>query len=594
MANFLAIVSKNVDEKEALVANAASAMSPFPGMVRVRKDVGDCTMVWCVSPCAPVSWSENDRWASLLIGEAIVADGDRRADAAEVAQAWSEDGSQVQGWDGFHAAVVFDKKRQNLSMGSDCIGSFPAYFLDLSDSVVVASSPEILAKHPRADLSMDLQGFAGILHTCGLVGERTLCTGIRRLVPRKVFVQDSSGRRSRLDQAEFAWDPEISRKWGARSHDDQIAILAEASAKLARRHFRSDRPVGQLLSGGLDSRMIAGYARECGLSPKTVTFGSPYEVESRISRFVADRLGWEHRIVHEPYGDYAELGGRMASAEHLSAGFAFSFGPLVSNPGGLSASGERMLTGLQLDYIASGIYIPSARPDLFNLGFLPDTMRKLLPAGPFRDAYETMLEEGKSRWREYPGEDYQKILIRDLDYRGRHHVGINLWRLSFGSWPVTMSLDREYISVCRALPDATTRDRRAQKDLVTGRFPDLASLPLDDNSIKWSYLPGVPNDRWVDFKLRMNRKWNTWMGREMRYYYNAYNLEAEHWGKIRELAEPGRDALGSLFVRSEFDRLLAPPGRSIELDGEDGITGSASRKVLLGAMILAQRLPLSG
>lgn len=592
MANFLAILSKNHQEKEQVVARAAAAMSPFPGMVRVRKDMGDCTMVWCVSPNAPVSWSETDRWAGLLIGEAIVADVDRRADAAEVARAWTEGAAPLESWDGFHAAVVFDKKRQALSMGVDCVGAFPAYHLELDDSVVVASTPEILAAHPRADMSIDLQGFAGILHTCGLVGERTLCAGIRRLAPRKVFVQDATGRRSRVDQVGFAWDPETAAKWGRETYDGQVGILAEASAKLAHRHFRSDRPIGQLLSGGLDSRMVVGYARECGLSPRTLTFGASHEMESLIARMVAKRLGWKHRILHEPYGDYAEVGGRIAASEHLSAGFAFSFGPMVSNPGVLSGSGERMLTGLLLDYIASGVCPGANQRDTYNLGFLPDTMRRLLRKGPMLDAYEAMLGEGRAYWRDCPGEEYQKILLRDLEHQGRHHVGINLWRMSFGSWPTTMSLDREYISVCRALPHPVTCDRQGQKILVKQRFPDLAALPLDQNSIHWCYLPGVPRNLRIDLQLRASRKWNTWLGREMRYYYNAYCVEAEHWGKIRELAEPGREALGSIFDRSEFDRLMAPPGRSFLLEDEDGITGSASRKVLLGAMILAQKLPL--
>jgi asparagine synthase (glutamine-hydrolysing) len=594
VANFLAILSKNLAEKETVIERSVSTLSPFPGMIRCRKDVGDCSIVWSVSPCAPVSWCETDRWACLLIGEAIVAEGDRRVGAAEVGAAWTENGAPLEGWDGFHVAVVFDKKRRSLSMGADCVGAFPAYYLDQADSAVVASSPRILAHHPRADLSMDLQGFAGILHTCGLVGERTLCAGIRRLAPRKVWSQDLLGRRSRNDQVGFAWDPETSRRWAAMNYDEQVEILAQASGKVARRHFGAHGRVGQLLSGGLDSRMVAGYARECGLSPNTVTFGAPHEMEALVARMVAKRLGWKNRILHEPYDDYAEVAENIASSEHLSAGFAFSFGPMVSNPGVLSDGGERMLTGLQLDFIASGCCPRSTQRDTYNLGFLPDSMRRFLPGGPMREAYQAMLEEGEEYWRDCPGEEYQKILIRDLEHSGRHHVGINLWRMSFGSWPVTMSLDREYVSVCRALPHAVTCDRRGQKLLVKRRFPDLAALPMDQNSIHWSYLPGVPRNLRVDFLLRASRKWNHLMRREMRYYYNAYCLEAGHWGQIRKLAEPGREAVGSLFDRAEFDRLMAPPGQRFPLEDDDEITGSASRKVLLGAMLLAQRLPLLG
>lgn len=592
MANFAAILDPDPQRRSDFLDRSHRALAPFPGLVRARKDVGDFSIAWAASPNAPISWEEDDRWACLLLGEAIPADSDRRIEARDVAQAWIQAEGVFPGWDGFHAAVLFDKIQGRILAGADCLGTFPIYLLDERGTAVLASSPEIIACHPKADLSIDLQGFAGILHTCGLVGERTICKGIKRLAPRKILLLDSRAA-SRADQEGIPWDPDLAAEWSRLDEDAHAAILAQASLDAARRHLPSTRRTGLLFSGGLDSRMMAGLARECGLNPDTVTFGSGHDMESLIARLVAKHLGWSNRTLKEPYGDLAQLGRQLAAREHLSAGFAFSFGPLLSDPGLLASSGDRILTGLQLDFVASGVYVAAARPDQYNLGFLPSTMRKLLPPGDFLDAYEAMIREGNAVLATYPGEDYQRVLLRDLDQRARFHVGINFQRLSFGSWPVSLSMDRRYISVCRALPDATTRNRRAQRRLVREMFPDLASFPLDQNAENWDHLEGVGRRRLVELRLRLRRKLNVLRGRELRYYHTVYELETDHWNRIRELAEPGREGIRSLFRSDAFDQLLPSPGTAIPLDGEDGITGSAARKVLLGAMILARELPLA-
>ena len=77
---------------------------------------------------------------------------------------------------------------------------------------------------------------------------------------------------------------------------DRLESALDRSVEL---RLRADQPVGILLSGGLDSRLIAGFAAQHAPGTPTFTLGLPGAFdESREAEAIAGQLGLPHRTIH--------------------------------------------------------------------------------------------------------------------------------------------------------------------------------------------------------------------------------------------------------------------------------------------------------
>lgn len=158
---------------------------------------------------------------------------------------------------GMFALAYLDSERGTILLARDPLGIKPLYWMRLDAQIVAASEIPALLAHPAAEPRPDLVGVSAYLSTIRTVlGSRTMFAGVRSLRPGESLEFDllrPAPPRSRIHDIGALPSPP--------GHDELRAIVTES----IQRHLRSDVPLCSLLSGGLDSTIIAAVAkREVG------------------------------------------------------------------------------------------------------------------------------------------------------------------------------------------------------------------------------------------------------------------------------------------------------------------------------------------
>ncbi len=186
---------------------------------------------------------------------------------------------------GMFACALWDERRGRLLLARDRFGIKPLYVADVPAGLAFASEiGPLLALGASPDV--DRQALADYLTLGYVPGPETALTGIRKLDPGSVLVWEGGATR-RL-------------RFGALEPPEPGRGLEETLRESVRLHLRSDVPLAVLLSGGLDSSLIAAYAAdELGEPPHTFTvgFGDAAFDELDAARAVAAAIGSRHTEV---------------------------------------------------------------------------------------------------------------------------------------------------------------------------------------------------------------------------------------------------------------------------------------------------------
>lgn len=195
---------------------------------------------------------------------------------------------------GMFAFGIVDERRGALMLARDRCGQKPLYYVHGPETFAFASEVKAF-HHLDGDFTrIDPQGLEEYLAYGYTLGPGTLTAGVRKLAPGEKIHLDLES----LDlQRENYWS--LSGP-GAADVDDpsrlerRFELLLEDSIQ---RHLVADVPVGVLLSGGIDSSLVAAIASRIqpGIRTFTVSFpGQGRFDESSHARKVVEHLGLEH------------------------------------------------------------------------------------------------------------------------------------------------------------------------------------------------------------------------------------------------------------------------------------------------------------
>lgn len=597
MASFVVIVDPDRMRRDAFSRAAASRIAPLPALEQGDCSSGDFRALWAAGSRAPIALDSDETGAAVLWGDVLDDEGSRVA-PRRLRAAWAVADSNLPAFDGYHAAVVYDAER-GVTLGSDLIGMFPVYWWTSGEVLIAGSSPELFRLHPCFRSTMDIEGLAAMLLTMYSVDGRTLLTGVRRLGPGHLL-RAGPGRAPREVQ-------NYRLPFSDRYHDipfsTQVELLHEVLADAVRRHVPRDEPCALSLSGGRDSRLVAGLLERQGNGVTTVTFGRRDDVEMRCARGVARATGFAHRTLPLDVDSTGQCGELHATWFHCTTGFgALAHWGSAARMGGLP---PRLATGYVMDPIIGGSHIAWAYDranrrmsfDAFFArvnahGVAEETLRSLLSAHGANDIVDAAKATIRRIYDAYSDVESRRAWCFDLHHRQRFHVGNPPWLLSFATWPAQPVVDRRVLEVVGGLPLSTLAERRAQDEVIKRFFPHLAELPLDRNS--YDTEPLSPRVRYLvgrcigerlapltKVAMRLTRA-----DRERRFYYRIFDFNSPGWQAIRRLGEPHRDKLEGLIDRDRLAGYLPAPG--VELKLRNGIVDASGRKMLVGLMLWAR------
>ncbi len=214
-----------------------------------------------------------------------------RSDCEVLAHLYEERGPQfVAELRGMFALALWDARRRRLVLARDRFGIKPLVYAVVGGRLAFASGLQALAALPELRREVDLEALGTYLAVNAVMGERTMLSGVRRLCPGHLLVADAHGIRVER----------YARDLPARRGDERaepLPVLAGAVRETLRdsvtAHLQGDVEAGVLLSGGVDSGLIAALAPRA-LKTFSVGFTERAFDELAGARAVARRLGTEH------------------------------------------------------------------------------------------------------------------------------------------------------------------------------------------------------------------------------------------------------------------------------------------------------------
>jgi asparagine synthase (glutamine-hydrolysing) len=584
MANFVVIVDADEARRSSVTRQILPGLAPVDGLDTVCRSVNGCTVAWAASPSAPVRVAVSDDGLAVIWGDAISAGSDARMDADSLPNLPLGRGEPpTLAYDGYHAAFCY-RAGAGLLAGSDLLGLFPIYFASSGGVVMVASSPRFFHDHPMFGSEIDDEGLVGILLSGCAIEHQTLARGVRRLrAGNNLWWTPTEGAREvRAYQ--------LPMPVRAGTFEEHAVALDSALAAAVRRHAPASSSSGLLLSGGLDSRMLAGYLADNGNEVSALTLGRRTDDEIRCAARVARALGFEHRTFEIPDSNYPRGALLQARWEQLATGFASvhmwgALEPLRSMP-------QRIVNGYFVDAILSRAELLEREVafDFFfsrfnRRGLERDQLVRLLKKKGLKDQVAATVRRIQTLFETSAADTTQRTWRFHILNPERLRLGTVPWRLTFASWPVLPILDRAVLDLLGSFPDATLAFRRAEEHIVRTRFPRLAALPLDRNSP--NTLPLVASTP-ARVRHALARPFDALRARvpllpERRRFHRIFDFDRAGWRQIRQLAEPYRDQLADLFDMDELARYLPGPDTPTRL--EHPIMDSYGRKLLIGLML---------
>lgn len=215
--------------------------------------------------------------------------------------------SNISDFNGIYSFAFLDIKNEKLILGRDPFGVKPLYFYENENSLIFASEIRPI-KFILNTTDLNKNALASLLRLRYNASPNTLYANIKKLAPGHLHAVDLSSKSILADTNYFSEklpDINLSKK------EVLIKQYGIELEKAVKRQLLSDVEVGILLSGGIDSALVAALAKKHyngKLKAFTIGFdGDFYEDEIKDASETAKLLGLDHYIKKITFTDFLGL-----------------------------------------------------------------------------------------------------------------------------------------------------------------------------------------------------------------------------------------------------------------------------------------------
>ena len=195
-------------------------------------------------------------------------------------------------FNGMFALALWDGASRTLHLARDPMGIKPLYWLPRDGEVCFASEVKAFLALPDFQIQLNERSLRQYLEFGYVFDEQaSMLAGVNKL---------TSGHRLEVRDGKVVADvaffvPPAPDRADARGESDRLDELGAVLDKVVEEHLIADVPVGLLLSGGLDSSVLAALAARRGeLLTISMGFGDS-DVDERVhAREVAEHIGSRH------------------------------------------------------------------------------------------------------------------------------------------------------------------------------------------------------------------------------------------------------------------------------------------------------------
>ena len=416
----------------------------------------------------------------------------------------------VRDLNGAFVAAIWDQRARKLTLVNDHLGLRPLYYAEYNNGhFAFSSGVRALLADPALPRDIDLVGIAQAVSYEYLLGDRTLLSQVQLLPPASIleFEDDHYTVRS-------YWKPQYAEFGSTRSEDEYLEGLVYHLRQAMDRQAPGNLPAGINLSGGLDSRMIAGLLNngEVAGPLRTYTFGIPGCTDASYAREVAKVVQSQHDFL-ELKPDYllehAQKGVRlvdgMGGVRHMHS---------LANLKYQAETVKLIYTGFFIDQLISGQLVPewlasfddeTAYRKLFtevDRQYEPRLKEQLYTqafrreiSGGFQESWEAAVAESKSaifaNWHDNMLMERMRRFTKNGDELLRSQV---ICRTPF--------CDKDLVDYCLTLPPGLRVNRYLFTEAFARYFQDLAKIPWTK-----TLMPLMPSARSVRLQVEDQVRW---------------------------------------------------------------------------------------
>jgi asparagine synthetase B (glutamine-hydrolysing) len=457
---------------------------------------------------------------------------------------------------------------------NDRYGLQPFYYWRGPHELVFGSQMKAIAAHPAFKRQVNPLGLADLLATGQMMGEHTLYAGVKALPPATRMLFEAGY----LAMETYTRLPFYASGWA--DHEPKQAVEEldlHVQAALKRCLIPGAR---LLLSGGLDSRLLAGYLGEIksGAAYSASSIGTPRSRDVSLGREAAGQAGLPHHVVSvEPtyLRDYApRCVERTEGSTNAVAAWIFSAEDdlaLHPAPAFITGVGAEVITGQHMLAEQNPQNEQDALNWLFNQRWAYNQASALLrpelrPAiAESQDSLARILTRSPEELLSSRLDDFHYRMIR------RQPTGSLLSAVVEVREPY---FDNDLVDFALRLPPQLRTGGRLFIDLLQLRFPALAEIPGATIPPRASSLQHA----WRRMNRRLARAFNFFTGGPygddpaLPVYYNHW-MRTESRSYVYSLLANG-DLLGDFCNMRAVRRLLA-----------DHMAGRSDSYRLLGALV---------
>ncbi|MEW5733318.1 MAG: asparagine synthase (glutamine-hydrolyzing) [Thermodesulfobacteriota bacterium] len=194
---------------------------------------------------------------------------------------------------GMFALAVLDRENRRVFLARDRLGKKPLYYRADDQRLFFASELKALRAFPGVAEGTDPDALALFLHYQYIPAPWTIHPGVRKLRPGCFAVFENG----RLGEETAYWSLPPCKEDPGITEPDAVDELDRLLCNAVSDRLVADVPVGALLSGGIDSSLVAAFLSKAGArSVKTFSIGFSEEAynEAPYAKAVAGHLGCDH------------------------------------------------------------------------------------------------------------------------------------------------------------------------------------------------------------------------------------------------------------------------------------------------------------
>jgi asparagine synthase (glutamine-hydrolysing) len=417
----------------------------------------------------------------------------------------------VRDLDGTFAVAIYDSRSEKLMIAVDRDASRPLFFHTGGGKFLFACEAKAILEDERVPRKVDEQGVIELFTFRHVLADRTLIEDVRFL-PAGYLAVHQHGQTS----VRPYWVPTMREDHPLLSREAYLDELVTALRRALERQMYDEKRVGEFLSGGLDSRTLAGLAPLLDGRFHTFSRGPKECWDVRFGAMVAQRVGSQHHflelepdfLLHHGRKGVWITDGLMTVNDIYMLGIIDQVKPHVDVVFMGSGRGDGILGGIEVDdkTLRAATLDEAAWPFFVrNSACMSPTVQARVLSKPF---YQRMQGVAFDTFREMLGQCdsdtfHGKIEAFCLQCRWPRSAywGTLLSRTQVETrFPYS---DNEFCDLVGRVPARWRANRQMQLAVIKHSRPDLARVPWDRTGLPAGIsTPGVILLRRAYFRAR--------------------------------------------------------------------------------------------